>query len=329
MNINEIAQLAGVSRATVSRYLNQGYISEEKKERVRRVIEETGYTPSSYAQTLRTKKTKLAGVIIPRINSNTIGRLVSGLSRVFGENGYKILLAVTENDEKKELNYLRVFQENQVDGIVLLGTILTEAHKKLMKKSKVPVVVLGQKLPGYSCVYQSEEEAAFDLSNLVIEKGGKSWGYIGVDERDEAVGKLRKAGFLKSLELSGLKLKEENRFIGPFQVETGYLGAKQMFSQGRGVDAIFCGTDSLAIGAIRYLKEIGKKVPEEVQVVGFGFSEIGQLVSPKITTVQYFYEQSGEEAARLLLREMQGKRKKGEKQEKKMEYRIVSSESTK
>lgn len=328
MNINEIAELAGVSRATVSRYLNHGYISQEKRERVKKVIEETGYTPSSYAQTLRTKKTRIAGVIIPKINSNTIGSIVSGLSRVFGENGYKVLLAVTENDEKKELNYLQIFQENEVDGIVLLGSILTKEHKKLIKQSKVPVVISGQRLQGCSCVYQDEESAAFDITNYVIKRKGTKWGYIGVDERDEAVGTLRKSGFLKALESAKLSRNKEAEFIGPFQLETGYSGAKEIFAKAPDTNALFCGTDNLAIGALQYLKEIGKEIPKEVQVIGFGFSEIGQLVSPKITTVQYFYERSGEIAAKALLEQMEEKGKKGEWKEEKMPYQIISSEST-
>ena len=87
MNINEIAKLAGVSRATVSRYLNDGYVSAEKRQIIRRVIEETGYQPSSQAQMLRTKKTKLVGVILPKINSNTISREVAGISDILTQKG--------------------------------------------------------------------------------------------------------------------------------------------------------------------------------------------------------------------------------------------------
>ena len=87
MNINEIARLAGVSRATVSRYLNQGYVSEEKKVRIRQVIEETGYRPLSSAQTLRSKKTNFVGVIIPKINSDSISRMVSGISKALSREG--------------------------------------------------------------------------------------------------------------------------------------------------------------------------------------------------------------------------------------------------
>src|SRR5699024_7098134 len=123
MNINEIARLAGVSRATVSRYLNQGYVSDEKKVRIRQVIEETGYRPLSSAQTLRTKKTNFVGVIIPKINSDSISRMVSGISKALSREGLQILLALTENQEEEELGLLTLFGENDVDGMILLGTI--------------------------------------------------------------------------------------------------------------------------------------------------------------------------------------------------------------
>ena len=97
MNINEIAKLAGVSIATVSRYLNNGYVSEEKKKNISRVIEETGYQPSSQAQRLRTKKTKLVGVILPKIDSNTISREVAGISDILTKKGYQLILANTNN----------------------------------------------------------------------------------------------------------------------------------------------------------------------------------------------------------------------------------------
>lgn len=106
MTIAEIAKLAGVSRAAVSRYLNNGYISEEKKQKIKKVIEQTGYRPSLQAQTLRTKKSKLIGIVLPKINSETISRIVAGISQVLSEKGFQILLANTENNVQKELEYL-------------------------------------------------------------------------------------------------------------------------------------------------------------------------------------------------------------------------------
>ena len=128
MTINEIAKMAGVSRATVSRYLNNGYVSAEKKEIIKKVIEETGYVPSTQAQTLRTKKTNVIGVIIPRLNSDAIGKMISGISSVVAAENFQLILANTANDEKEELKYINTFKDNFVDGIILIGTIFTNKH---------------------------------------------------------------------------------------------------------------------------------------------------------------------------------------------------------
>ena len=128
MNIGDIAKRAGVSRAAVSRYFNNGYISEEKKEAIRKVVEETGYRPSIQAQTLRTKKTRLVGVILPKIDSAAIGNVVAGILAVLNESGYQLLLADTQNNLKKELEYLNIFNEKQVDGVIFIATVFTQEH---------------------------------------------------------------------------------------------------------------------------------------------------------------------------------------------------------
>ena len=137
MNISEIAKLAGVSSAAVSRYFNNGYISEEKKEAIRKVVEQTGYRPSVQAQTLRTKKTKMIGVIVPKVASTSIGKIVEGILSVLNESGYQMLLAVTQNNPKKELEYLAAFNDKQVDGVIFAATILTAEHKRALKKLSV------------------------------------------------------------------------------------------------------------------------------------------------------------------------------------------------
>ena len=208
MNINEIARLAGVSRATVSRYLNNGYVSEEKKKVIRQVIEETGYQPSSQAQMLRTKKTKLVGVILPKINSNTISREVAGISDILTKKGYQIILANTNNDIEEELKYLSLFKDNQVDGVIFIATILTQKHKKMLKEYKVPIVLLGQLLEGYPCIYQDDYKAAAKLTEQMAESG-KHFGYITVTDQDEAVGQRRRAGVEETLQKLEKELKPE------------------------------------------------------------------------------------------------------------------------
>lgn len=324
MNINEIAKLAGVSRATVSRYLNNGYVSEEKKNVIRKVIEETGYQPSSQAQMLRTKRTKLVGVILPKINSDTISREVAGISDVLKKRGYQMILANTNNDIEEELKYLSLFKDNQVDGVIFIATIFTGRHKKLLKECKVPVVILGQRLSGYPCIYQDDYSAMKTMGEMLLETGEKV-GYITVTDKDEAVGQRRWKGFLDALEEKGMELPKEQVAVGKFTIESGYEAAKELFGKNSDIDTLLCATDTMAVGAITYLKEAGYRIPQDVQVVGIGDGSLGKIVEPKLTTVHFFYKTSGMEAAEELVNliEVEGTISK----EVKMGFEIVPRES--
>ena len=299
MNINEIARLAGVSRATVSRYLNNGYVSSEKKEVIRRVIQETGYQPSSQAQTLRTKKTSLIGVILPKINSDTISREVEGISDILTRRGYQLILANTNNDVEEELKYLSLFKERQVDGVVFIATMFTRKHKQMLKDYKVPIVILGQHLDGYPCIYQDDHKAAFQVTEKLAEKG-KKFAYIGVTDKDEAVGACRKKGFMDAIHKAKLELVPERMKIGSFTMDSGYEMAKELFEEEPSIDSLVCATDTMAVGAMTYLKEIGLRIPEDVQIAGIGDGVPGKIVEPKLTTVHFYYKTSGMEAAAML-----------------------------
>ena len=106
MTIKEIARLAGGSSAAVSRYLNGGYVSEEKKEQIKKVIEETGYQPSAQARILRTKRACLVGVVVPKLNSESISRVTAGIEQALSRRGYQMLLARSGNQPAKGITYL-------------------------------------------------------------------------------------------------------------------------------------------------------------------------------------------------------------------------------
>lgn len=325
MNINEIAKLAGVSRAAVSRYLNNGYVSEEKKERIKKVVDETGYRPSSQAQTLRTKKTKMIGVVLPKINSSSISRMVAGISEALSGSGYQMLLANTDNNIEEELNYLNVFKENYVDGILFVATILTGRHKKLLRECKVPIVILGQFLKGYSCVYQDDFHAAKELAEILLKKCKKPC-FIGVTMKDEAVGKNRKAGYEAALFEKGIVCMREQFAEADFSMESGYEKIRELLKEVPDADAVFCVTDTIAQGVLACLMDSGKKVPEQVRIVGMGDSLLSQMMRPKLTTVHFHYKTSGVEAAKILLEQINGK--KAIVRELQMGYEIVVEEST-
>ena len=320
MTINEIAAMAGVSRATVSRYLNDGYVSEEKREKIRRVIEETGYEPSVQAQQLRLKRTNIIGVIIPKINSESVSRMVAGISAVLSKEGYQMLLANTDNNEKEELKYLNLFKYNQVDGVILIGTILTKAHKERLKEMQVPVVLLGQVLNGYSCVYNDDYHAAREMTERLAKRAG-ALGYIGVTQRDVAAGKERRRGFLDGAGSHVKTCVTE----GAFSMDAGYEGCKNLLEQEPGLAGIFCATDSIAVGAMRCLEDMGKRIPEDVALAGVGDSMMAKVTKPSVATVHFYYKTSGMEAAKLLLDRIQNPEEAV--REVKMGYEIVEGGS--
>ncbi len=301
MNINEIAKRAGVSRATVSRYLNDGYVSQEKRARISRVIEETGYVPSSQAQQLRNGKTHLVGVIIPKINSQSVSRMVEGVTSKLAEHGYQVLLANTENDANKEIEYLRILnQGDRVDGIIMLGTIFTDAHEKAIERLRVPFVVLDQNFEGYSCIYQDDYHAVRDLTQLALSTARQP-AYIGVLKNDQAVGVMRRQGFLDACSQAGIAVLPKAIETANFNSDSGYLAAERILERVPDVDTIVCATDEIAFGAIMCMREYGKRVPEDVQITGVGDSPMSRIIIPTLSTAHLPFKTSGIKAAEALL----------------------------
>lgn len=301
MNINEIAELSGVSRTTVSRYLNDGYVSAEKREKIRAVVEQTGYVPSNYAQTLRTNKTGVVGIIVPKISSESISRMTDGLTEVLGERGYHTLLGNAGSRLERELDYLTVFRNRQVDGIVLIGTVLTAAHIKAIRALPMPIVVLGQQTEVCGCVYYDDFGAAKALTEKLLDHGRRRIGFIGVDHRDMAAGLARFEGYQAALKKAGLQPEKNLLTQGAFALESGYENTGILLDRVQGLDALFCATDNIAAGAIMRLRERGVSSPEQVAVCGVGDSPVARLLYPSLTSAHLHYKTGGEEAARMLL----------------------------
>lgn len=126
--------------------------------KLKKVIDETGFTPQRQAKGMRTKKTNLIGVIVPKISSETPARVVEGITEVLSPNGYDILIANTNLDIEKELEYLNIFKYNQVDGIIFMATKITDKHIEIMNNLEVPIVIVAQDI---------EDFLQFSLTNLM------------------------------------------------------------------------------------------------------------------------------------------------------------------
>lgn len=325
MNITEIAKMAGVSTSAVSRYLNNGYLSEEKKKAIREVIEKTGYRPSKQAQIMRTKKSKVIGVIVPKINSESVSRVVEGISEVLVKWDYQMILANTENNTDKEIEYLSLLNNNPVDGIIFLATKLQKKHHNILKKITVPIVITGQKYKTYPCVYHDDYNAAKELTKKIIEKGRRSIGCIRVTEEDEAAGRNRVLGFQDAMREAGLCLSPNAIKESDFSMKTGYETMRLLLADYPQIDGVFCATDNIAVGAMLYLKEAGKRLPEEVSLGSIGYTQLAKVVEPKLATVHLHYKTSGVESAKMLLDMIDG----GNFTSKQIQlgYEIISEES--
>ncbi|MBS4217520.1 LacI family DNA-binding transcriptional regulator [Bacillus sp. FJAT-49711] len=327
ITILDIAKMANVSRTTVSRVLNNtGYVSEEARERVMKVIKETGYVPSQQAKSLRTKETKVVGVILPRISTETSSKVLSGIDEVLSEHGYQILLAITNLQIEKEIEYVKLLANRQVDGIILVATNVQQELIKEIDNLKLPFVVIGQNMPGISSVYYDDYHAAKSLTHMLLNKDKKNIAFIGVHETDQAVGILRKEGYVAALKENHIPLTEKSIEIGSFHLESGYECMKKIIENNQYLpDAVFAATDRIAIGAMSYLQEKNIRIPEDMSIVSIGTSELSKYISPKLTTIDYENEKAGKAGAEILYKTMKG----GELDKKKivLNYRIIEGDT--
>ncbi|MFC3418663.1 LacI family DNA-binding transcriptional regulator [Salinicoccus hispanicus] len=327
ITINDIAKQAGVSRTTVSRVINNtGYVSEKARKRVMDVIGETGYVPSQHAKSLRTKKTKIIGVILPKISTDTSSRTVNGMTEVFEAVGYQILLTSTNLDKQKEIEHLKLLQNRQVDGIILIATNTSQELLDEIKVSKVPVVVIGQEMADVPSVIFDDYAAARQMTQLMIKKGHRRIGYIGVDEEDRSVGMLRKQGYVDVMAEHGLHMEDAWMQNGDFSIDSGYEAMKRMMLASSGdLDGVFAATDRMALGAWKYIKGQGLVIPDDIAVAGIGSSETSRFIEPALTTIEYEHAQAGVESARIMLQVLQGEKEISDK--KVLDFNLVERDS--
>ncbi len=305
ITMRDIAKMAGVSNAAVSRYLNGGPVGEEKRERIRAAIQATGYQPSAKARSLRSGKSYLVGVVVPKINSESVSRVTAGIGQVLREGGYQMILADAENDPEVELDYLALFENYPVDGIILVGTVITLRHRQFFENATVPVVVVGQHVDEVSCVYHDDRGAASDLGRALAERYPEGrFAYMGVRTDDRAVGAARLQGFKAGLASLGLALDDALVKSTDFSCAGGAEATREVLEEDASVRVIACATDTIAAGAIEAVHERFDVEPGEGYaplVTGFGDNQLLQAVTGGIPTVHFAYRTSGNRGAQALI----------------------------
>ncbi|MCX7951876.1 MAG: LacI family transcriptional regulator [Clostridiales bacterium] len=303
LNIKDIAKLAGVSPATVSRVINNsGNVNEENKERVLKVLEETGYKPNALARGLIHKKTNTLGIVVPDISNINFSEFVKGIENQARSYDYNIILTTSENNFNKEVECFEMFKEKRVDGIIFSGTRFTEKHKSELDNSTIPFLVFGQNFEHEKIISINinNQKAAYDATKLLFSKGAKNIAMIGGPLWDRAAGYDRFMGFLSASVERGLKPNELIYEEGDFTIKSGYNLMKAILNKKK-IDAILAANDFMALGAIKCLADLGYSVPNEVQVMGFDDNIIAEIYNPSLTTVKINFYEAGKIAAKAII----------------------------
>ena len=298
VTIQDIANMVNVSKSSVSRYLNNGYVSEEKAAKIKEAIEKTGFETNFFAKRLKTKKSGLIGIILPRIDSVTVGKLLSGINKVLEENNYQGIILISELDINKEIKNINSLYQQGVDGIIVNSIAITKEHIQLINRLNIPVVFTGQKNDLVDYIKIDDYQAGLIMGNYIKEKNHKNVVFMGVTEEDKAVGIDRKQGFIQ-----GFKQNNDNSKVDfvktDFSFMHGYEKAEEALKYKS--TAIICATDNICLGVLRYLHEKSIKVPEEVSIAGFGGYDIGAVSYPALTTIAFDYEDIGRKSAQKIL----------------------------
>lgn len=304
VTIQDIANIVNLSKSSVSRYLNNGYVSEENAKKIKDAIEKTGFQTNFFARRLKTKRSKLIGIVLPRIDSVIVGKLLTGINRRLQENNYQGIILMSDLNLKKELENINSLYQQGVDGIIISTMAITKEHIKLINNLNIPIIFTGQKSEFTNYIKIDDYEAGKIMGNYFKEKGHRDIVFLGVNEWDKAVGVDRKQGFIDSFKEDYTKCNI--KFVETdFSFKKAYEKAEEVLKYKP--TAIVCATDNICLGILRYLHENNIKVPEEVSVGGFGGYDIGSVSYPTLTTVHFDYELIGEDTAQGILDLIEGK----------------------
>ncbi len=302
LTIKEIAELANVSTATVSKVLNgkDQNISEATRKRILEIAERVNYRPNRIAKSLKLKKTYTIGLIVPDIKNLYFSEMAKGIEDAAEKKGYSVILCNSDNNMDKEEKYINILQEHMVDGI-----ILTTAENNIdvyFKDGQVPIVLLDRNVNSdlnIGRILVDNEEGGYIATKHLIDKGCKNIAFISSINKNYS-SYYRFIGYRKALLESGYKVNDQLIYTGSFSIETGYKGTLELLKNGE-VDGIFCGNDDIAIGAIKALKGKNIKVTHEIKIVGFDDILIAQYMEPPITTIRQPIYDLGREAVNMLV----------------------------
>ena len=300
--INDIAKLAGVAKSTVSRHLNGGSVSRLTAQKIDAIIQETGYVPNLFAQSLKAKESRMIGIVVPRLDSFAINTIVAEIDEFFRQHQYQVVILNANFDIAREAQALRTIEVNKMDGVILLMSHVDDRITSLIEQVKVPVMTIGQAYAETNTIYYDEQSAGYQLADYVYRMGHRVLDYLSVTTDDPAVGVRRRNAIKEKFLSYGDTVWRE--YTTGFQLTDAYETTRTQVL-GQQPSLIVGATDVIAIGAMRASLEAGYRVPQQISFAGFGNNVLGSAVYPTLTTVEYPYQQAGQVAAKALWQALQ------------------------
>jgi len=306
LTLERIGELAGVSRSTVSRVINNREgVSNRVRQRVLKVIEETGYRPHAAARSLAAQRTQVLGLVIPRSVQSFFADpyfplLIQGIAHACNVHEYTLSLFMFHSEEEEHDLYPRVLSRGLLDGVIVSSFVEEDPLIPLLLESDMPFVMDGRPLIAGAINYVDVDNVAGARNAVahLIRHGRQHIGHIS-GPLNTAVGLDRRQGYGEALARRGRVLKDELVVESDFSETGGYQACRQLLAVG--VDAIFAASDKMAFGALRALHEAGRGVPEDVAVVGFDDLETAAISHPPLTTVRQPIRETGAMAVEILL----------------------------
>lgn len=307
VTIQDVAQLAGVSPATVSKVLNDApHVSSSAKERVRDAAAKLNFRPNAIARSLKAKRTATLGLMTDDLEGVFTMPMMRGVEEAASQQGFSVFLCNSYGEAEREKAHLEVLLDKQVDGIILLsGYKVRERGAPALPLGNLPLVYLYQytrdvKVP---CIIPDDWQGSQVGTEHLLQLGRKRIGFINGPAYYEATHR-RLQGYQEALREAGIAFDPTLVKVGKWHEDSGYRFTKELMNSAQPPDAIFCSSDSLAVGSLDALHEMNLRVPEDVALMGFDNRYFAAYQRPPLTTIALPLYEMGKLAGELLLQEI-------------------------
>jgi LacI family transcriptional regulator len=305
LTIRQIAKLAGVSRSTVSRVINEHpNVSPETREQVLQIVAETGFRPDPIARSLSSRRAGIIGLLIPLAIQSLFEdpffpRLMQGISQGCNHHDYTLTLLLLHSLEEEAKLYARVSRRELLDGVIVTATRGGDPLIPELIANRIPFVMHGRhEYPQVSFVDVDNVAGAYAAVTHLVRLGRRRIALI-TGPSGSLAAEDRKRGYLKALQERRVRVDEALIIHGDFTETSSYEAVQRLLPHDP--DAVFVASDSMALGALRALHEVGKHVPDEVAVVGFDDMPQAATVDPPLTTIRQPIQQTGVLAVEMLI----------------------------